>query len=102
MINKIINKKVIINQKFEINIQLLSIEKGANEQKCDLSGPGSTECHFEDGIIKFTKSDATKHLNHTLVTLISFLPSGSPKGICLCIIAIKRKRGVLENIKRLS
>lgn len=83
-----------------LTIQPLSIEKSANVQERDLPGPGSTQsASFEDDIIKCTKPDTTKHLNHTLITLISCSPSGGPKGICLCTVAMKRKVGVLENMK---
>lgn len=39
-----------------LTIKPASIEKGANGQKCDLPGTGSTQsAYFEDDIIRFTK-----------------------------------------------
>lgn len=84
-------------------IKTLSIEKSANGQKCDLPGPGSIQsAYFEDDVIKFRKPDTAKHLNHTSITLVSCPPHGGPKGVCLCIMAMKREVHILEKMKYMS
>lgn len=81
-------------------IQPLSTEKGANIQKCDLSGPGSTQSTcFKDAIIRFSKPNATKHLNQTLTTYSdSMLTQQHPKESMSLYYGHREKLGCLENL----